>query len=316
MLTARTGALDCVEAAEAERGPLYTCRVCGEAVILRKGDIRIAHFAHRPDAACAWSAGMSPEHLEAQRRLADALRARGVCAQLEVIAPSLAGDRRIDVLAWPPDRPAARVALEVQASDLTVGLVAARSSSYEAENVAPLWLRLLDFSDFQKVQTLPGRGTVWIERWRARAWERWVCDQLGGRVWFIDAGTFLAWRAAFVPAETYDEASRSWRELTAQVDVELEGPFGLSELRLNRGRVKGKDGRRRLAAWFAGPGEPAAAPSGAPVRAVARRGELGDDRELQARIGGRWTPVVTDGARSDWRTRRSEPAALASIVAS
>ena len=46
----------------------------------------------------------------------------------------------------------------------------------------------------------PFRGTAWVERYRVRAWERWAHDHLGGRLWFMDAGTGQLWRGLFVPA--------------------------------------------------------------------------------------------------------------------
>jgi len=273
-------------------------------VVLKTGQVRVAHFAHKPDADCAFGAGMSLAHLTAQRRIAEALRARGVSAELEAFMPSLAGNRRIDVLAWPADRPAARIAIEVQASDLTPELIAARTRSYNAEGVAPLWLRLLDFGAFQRVQTLPHRGAVWIDKHRARAWERWAHDHLGGRLWFLDQGTFHAWRGTFVPAHSYREANRDWREVTQWVELELDGPFALGDLRLNRGQVTGADKVRRLAAWFAAPDEPAAAPVGPPVRVEFKPESRGVGRYLEVLVDGRWITGLVEGARSDWRTVR------------
>ncbi|HHW57746.1 MAG TPA: hypothetical protein GXX15_08805 [Clostridia bacterium] len=40
-------------AKNAEKGKQYYCPSCGEEVILRKGEIRIAHFAHKSNANCS-----------------------------------------------------------------------------------------------------------------------------------------------------------------------------------------------------------------------------------------------------------------------
>ncbi len=299
MLTARTDQIDYIEAADAHRGVAYRCRGCGAPAVLKAGRIRIAHFAHKPDAGCAFGAKMSLAHLEAQRRIAEALRGRGVSARLEAFMPSLAGDRRVDVLAWPADRPKARIAIEVQASAMTTELIAARTRSYDLEGVAPLWLRLLDFGAFERVQTLPHRATIWIEKYRARAWERWAHDHLGGRLWFLDQGTFLAWRGTFARAHGHGGDIVQW------VQLELDGPFALSDLRLNRGPIMGPDKAQRMAAWFIAPDDPPSWPREPWVRVVFKpeSGEM--ERHLEVQAEGRWIAALVEGAARDWRTVRA-----------
>ena len=51
MLSARTDTTDYIEAAEAVRGVAYVCRDCRAPAILKKGALRIAHFAHLGGAA-------------------------------------------------------------------------------------------------------------------------------------------------------------------------------------------------------------------------------------------------------------------------
>jgi len=319
MLTARSAAADYVEAAAAARGQAYVCRGCGASVIFKPGQVRIPHFAHRPDAGCAFGARMSLAHLTAQGRIARALRERGLNVELEASISGVDGDRRIDVLTWAADRPEARVAIEVQASDIGAETIAARTASYQRMGVAPLWLRLLDFATFPAIQTLPLRGAVWIERYRARSWERWAHDHLGGRLWFMDSGTGLVWRGLFVPAHRARERrllrndageapgrAADWTRARQWVDLELDGPFALESLKLGRGRASGPDGRRRRLAWFTPPGEDDLRPPFAPnVRAVFSPERVGESRYLQALVGGNWLAAVSEGARSDWRTQRA-----------
>src|SRR5580693_8113071 len=320
MLTACSAGADYVEAAAAARGEAYVCRGCGAPVVFKPGQVRIPHFAHRPDAGCAFGARMSLAHLTAQGRIAQALRERGLNVELEAPISGVGGDRRIDVLTWPADRPEARVAIEVQASDIGAEAIAARTTSYQQMGVAPLWLRLLDFATFPAIQTLPLRGAVWIERYRARSWERWAHDHLGGRLWFMDSGTGLVWRGLFVPAHRARERrllrddsgeipgrAADWTEARQWVDLELDGPFALENLKLGRGRTPGPDGRRRRFAWFTPPGEDDLRPPFAPnVRTVFTPERIGDSRYLQVRVDGRWLAAATEGARSDWRSRRAQ----------
>jgi hypothetical protein len=321
VLTARTDAEPYVEAASARRDERYCCRQCGAPVTFKPGQVRAAHFAHRPDAGCAYGGPMSAAHLAAQNRIAAALRARGLEVALEAPLTGALGDRRIDVLTWPADRPSARIAIEVQASEIGAAAIEARTASYQAMGVAPLWLRLLDFSAFRVVQTLPFRGTVWIERYRAKAWERWAHDHVGGRLWFMDAGTCHVWRGLFVPAHRFRERAllrgaagetparaADWTAASQWVDLDLDGPFPLTDVKLAQGAATGLDGRLRRFAWFVPPGGEDARPPFAPTVRVALLPErVGQSRDLLCHVDGAWMSATTEGARSDWRTHRYPP---------
>ncbi len=327
MLTARTDSLAYIEAAQAARGPDYRCRHCGAPVTFRRAGSRVAHFAHRPDAGCGLGGPMSAAHLAAQQTIAAALRARGLGVELEAALTGDGGARRIDVLTWPPDRPGARVAIEVQASDLTAEGVAARTDSYQTLGVAPLWLRLLDFGRFPAVQTLPFLGTIWIERYAAKAWERWAHDHLGGRLWFMDSGTGHVWRGLFVAAHRRRDRGRiaedagetvgrgaDWTEAVQWVDLELDGPFDLTAVKLRRTAARGPDTALRRFAAFA-PDSGRDVPTGPAVRIVFQAEARGHSRRLETRVGDAWIPTLPDGANSDWRTRRS-PARAAVLTRS
>ncbi|MDB5483537.1 MAG: hypothetical protein JWO83_4590 [Caulobacteraceae bacterium] len=321
MLTAQSEAETYVEAATARRGEAYRCRQCGAPVTFKPGRVRTAHFAHRPDAACAFGGPMSAAHLAAQNQIAAALRARGLEVELEAPLTGALGDRRIDVLTWPPGRPAARIAIEVQASEIGAAMIEARTASYQAMGVAPLWLRLLEFSAFRTVQTLPFRGSVWIEGYRAKAWERWAHDHLGGRLWFMDAGTGDVWRGLFVPAHRYRERGllraaageapargADWTVVSQWVDLDLDGPYSLNDLRIGQGAAGGADGRPRRFAWFVPAGEEDVKPPfPPPVRVEFRNERVGQSRDLLALVDGRWIPAISEGARSDWRMERRPP---------
>jgi len=316
MLTAKTADKDYIEAAEAVNGVPYACRGCDAPLIFKAGRVKIKHFAHYPGAECSYGALMSAEHLQAQRTLVEALRSRSVSAALEMPVESLVGDRRADVMAWPQDRPDKRIALEVQASDITVELIDARTASYNAEKIAPLWLRLYDFGKWENPATLIARRTIWIEKHRLRSWERWAYDHLGNRLWFMDSGTFKVWRGTFVGAHSYDEMSTwlgsggveesaggAWRDIKAWVELELEGPFDVQQLHLARGRIRGSDGKARSAAWFSVPGEEQR-PNEPLVRATflkAGAPTYFTPREVQAKLGATWAKAEFEPAPDDWR---------------
>ena len=84
----------------APRGALYTCLHCRERVTLRRGQVRVPHFAHRPDSQCTASYE-SLEHSAFKKLLAQGLRQhRKFTAQLR--CPACEHDQRT-TYKLPPD---------------------------------------------------------------------------------------------------------------------------------------------------------------------------------------------------------------------
>ena len=57
---------DRIEAEHAEKGPDYVCPNCKADVILRKGRVRIHHFAHKAASTCPFSKSESQAHYTAK----------------------------------------------------------------------------------------------------------------------------------------------------------------------------------------------------------------------------------------------------------
>ncbi len=110
-----TGPSGPVEAGREIPTEAFACPVCRDGVILKRGRIKVAHFAHVPGADCG-AAGESPRHLLGKRVLADEFRAIGYRVTLEDSYPQMG--RRVDVaVAMPTGH---RVAVEVQDSPIPV----------------------------------------------------------------------------------------------------------------------------------------------------------------------------------------------------
>ncbi|CAN5499670.1 hypothetical protein BH10PSE4_BH10PSE4_30200 [soil metagenome] len=313
MLTAKTNLLDYVEAKDASRAMAFHCRGCEKPVILHAGKIRPWHFQHHPDVRCAFGAKMSAAHLDTQRALAAAFRARGAYVELESWLPGLAGDRRIDVLVHPPGQADRRIAIEVQQVDITVEAIAARSQCYRAQGVAPLWLRLLNFDRLETADRIDGTGEIWIDKYSIRSWERWAHDELGA-LWFCDAGTGLIWRGRFTKAYGFREASEfysaggdynsfsgGYSELSRFGGLALDGPYRAADLRLTRGGSLTR--RRAITGKFL-------APQDAPPASQALRRQLRVEQgntypweicELEQRVDDCWRAAVTRPAGGAWR---------------
>src|SRR5215831_20691725 len=74
-----------VEAAQSfERTAPYNCPGCSQTVILKRGQIKVPHFAHKPPTQCDYAVGETLAHLAAKQWMVDGLRERGYSAELEV----------------------------------------------------------------------------------------------------------------------------------------------------------------------------------------------------------------------------------------
>lgn len=171
-----------VEAASAERGQAFVCPKCSGLVILKRGRIVTAHFAHKPPVVCSWGSGESGAHLEAKRAICDALRARGLTADVEMIVPSLAGDRRADVLVIGPG--GQRVAIEVQRTPLSFDAIEARTRAYMAAGIAVIWVAMIPKGRLDEAER--GPSEILVKRYAAKEFERWAHGFHMGQLWFWD----------------------------------------------------------------------------------------------------------------------------------
>lgn len=221
-----------IEARIAPRDGAFACPNCRRDMVLKRGRLRIAHFAHRPPVDCDWASGETEAHLQAKARLRDALAARGLRAELEVEVPSLGGDRRADLLVRSPR--GRGVAIELQHTPITVEEVARRSAAYSAAGIAPLWVAFLRPGVLHDaVLEPPEGGDRFVRRYPARAWEFWAQSFHLGSLWYYDPEGAALWQGRLGaheiharPACWYDRGgrehrvpaqrrlSRRWRELT------------------------------------------------------------------------------------------------------
>ena len=164
MLVARAqeGRIQAASALKAQ-GPFH-CPRCDEVVILRKGTIRIAHFAHQPASTCTWTTGESAIHLQSKQAIVDALRASGYKAEPEV---SL-GSQRADVYAM---RDGQRFVVELQHTPIDPREIERRTRGYLERGLAVTWVSLvsIDYRCFLRPsdEPIPMRYTP-------RPFERWM----------------------------------------------------------------------------------------------------------------------------------------------
>jgi competence CoiA-like predicted nuclease len=160
-----------VLATAAERGPDYTCPLCKRTVILKRGRKVIAHFAHKPPTTCLWARGETRAHLGSKKIVYDALTARSLRAAVEYVVDTLPGDRRADVMTWSPSGIA--VAFELQHTPIGLDEIERRSRSYARVDIAQLWIPFLHDAALRQAEHR-GAGSLFIERYSARPFEKWV----------------------------------------------------------------------------------------------------------------------------------------------
>ncbi|NEX63443.1 competence protein CoiA [Noviherbaspirillum galbum] len=167
MLTAvLTGAESRVLARDVLRtdGP-FSCPGCGQEVIAKKGEKKVHHFAHKTAVECAWGRGESEEHRQCKQAIFDALTGVSHVENLELEKDF--GAVVADVYA---EIRGAKVAIEVQRSNLSDIAIAERTRAYDRLGIFVLWLAL----------NPPSHG----ERFNPAAWQKWLHAAYFGRVFY------------------------------------------------------------------------------------------------------------------------------------
>ncbi len=231
-----------VEADVAERGQAFNCPGCRQAVILKRGKIVTAHFAHKPPVSCILALGETPFHLLAKKVLQQSFSERGFAAYVEWEVLSVVGDRRADVLVQGL-HPRYPVAFEIQHQSIDQSMIEHRTQAYMAANIPVIWLGLLKPEVLREATPTPAGFLV--PRYSVRPWEKWVHAFGFKTIWFLDPHARELWQGTMkehrieVPVSTWYEAdgeeqsaggytrsSKRWREL------HLSGPVPLSEIRV------------------------------------------------------------------------------------
>ena len=143
----------------------FLCPCCNEVVTLRRGGIKAPHFAHQPPVTCEYGTGESEEHRRCKISIYEALledcsRVRKCEMERDL------GAVRPDISAYINNVP---VAIEVQASNLTLEKIFRRTQEYARRGIYVLWLPIY-------------KESLKAELYRPRPWERWLHEAYFGRV--------------------------------------------------------------------------------------------------------------------------------------
>ncbi len=145
-----------VTAEEATKDTAYHCPVCGEPFELRKGNIRMHHFAHWKNHTCTdtWSSDMSDWHLGWQARFPKEC--------LEVVVEKDGIKHRADVLIEEQ-----KLVIEFQHSNLTPEEFKERNDFYTECGYHVVWLFDMseDFKNNHFILESEGRYYTWKYPW-------------------------------------------------------------------------------------------------------------------------------------------------------
>ncbi|WP_028113349.1 competence protein CoiA [Ferrimonas kyonanensis] len=150
-------------------GP-FLCPKCRQEVVIRKGKIKIHHFAHKPPAMCSHGKGETEAHRNCKMSIYSALKTKPNVQALELekdFGPVVA-----DVYCLIDNVP---VAIEVQRSNLSVNNITQRSEEYSKLGIYVLWIGLHDSTVKKQIDN---------KQCSPKAWEKWCHAAYFGRVYY------------------------------------------------------------------------------------------------------------------------------------
>lgn len=115
----------------------FVCEHCQEKVILRVGDVNIAHFSHLQETTCrdSFSEGESIIHLQGKQALFTFFQRQGLSVQLEPYIQKLA--QRPDLLVYQDNQ---FYPIEFQCSSISAHDFKSRTAGYMSNGWIPIWL--------------------------------------------------------------------------------------------------------------------------------------------------------------------------------
>jgi competence protein CoiA len=156
-----------------EDAPFY-CPACKAEVVVKKGRVKVHHFAHIPPTNCVYGSGESEQHRNAKVAIYNALSTHPDVTKLKL--ERYLQDVRPDISFFFKDTP---VAVEVQISTLPLNEIDRRTRSYTNKGIYLLWI-----SPYEK-------SLQSGEKYSPRQWEKYIHAMYFGKVYYWLAGETL-----------------------------------------------------------------------------------------------------------------------------
>jgi len=151
----------------------FHCAGCGNELIVKKGNIKIHHFSHKPPFNCSRGEGETEAHRKCKETIYFELTKLNNVSNLDMekVFGSVVADVFCEIDGVP-------VAIEVQRSNISVNQIVHRTQEYEKIGVNVLWVALFD----EKLHD---------EKYSPTAWMKWCHAAYFGRVFYWTEGLNL-----------------------------------------------------------------------------------------------------------------------------
>lgn len=128
----------------------YRCEKCTDQVIHHRSQarLRVGHFAHRPGASCTSGNGETIEHLRTKLDIYQYISSGWGASLQTVELEAWICERSIRPDVYIVTSKGSRIAIEVQASALTVDEIIRRTRKYHAQGIHVLWVLPFSFKRF------------------------------------------------------------------------------------------------------------------------------------------------------------------------
>jgi competence protein CoiA len=184
LLTATDENNNHVLAWETEKGGRFYCPECRGDLILRKGEIKTHHFAHRVEHGCDYGGGETELHREAKMGLYRSLESHPDVLSVGLEVP-LGKTRRADVMIV--TKKSDVVVVELQRSNLSIADIRQRTLDYTAMKIPVIWIAI----GFQPKHGIELRIKEW-QQWLHAMWYGQLFTWFGGslvQAWKLDTVT-------------------------------------------------------------------------------------------------------------------------------
>lgn len=191
----------------------FTCVECEDEVILKKGNKRVHHFAHKPPINCSFGIGESQKHYEVKKAIYEALLKESNCSKCEL--ERVLDGVRPDISLKINDN---YVAIEIQNSTIDTALINQRIERYNKLNIYLIWI----LPDKNPKIVLPDSKDEGMneELCRPKEWEKYLHKLYFGRLYYWQDNANV--KPLHLQTYKYETISGNWIEDNDDYQ-ELEG---------------------------------------------------------------------------------------------